>query len=334
MYVVLTHFLGFFSSFAVALCSLCFSQQPQFMMWNVWDLHEVRAGGQVAGVGLSAAGFSRAPDSPNAVNLSSTHGHYGRNNQFSGSLRGQIMMDQHPMRQMKLVHEQRGSAGGGGGQSSYRQTAARTILHDEYGNVYSGQHVLARLNEAGKMLGPKSWIGLTRAFQQASVGSGGGGGDSGGLSPPEFSAVLEAFGLGVSEKELKLIFDDFDADGDGNISYNEFMHVLRGELTGTRAAVVKRAWEKIDQSRQTRVVLADLTKAFNPLADARVKNGDMTPAQAVQEFMTTFDFNDSDGWITSQDFFEYYTSVSATVDDDNVFSLMVWNSWLSSPGRR
>ena len=59
------------------------------MMWNVWDLHQVRAGGQVAGVGLSnvsAAGYSRQPDSPNALRLSTQHGHYGRKNDFSQSM--------------------------------------------------------------------------------------------------------------------------------------------------------------------------------------------------------------------------------------------------------
>ena len=34
--------------------SACYLEENvfQFMMWNVWDLHQVRAGGQVAGVGL------------------------------------------------------------------------------------------------------------------------------------------------------------------------------------------------------------------------------------------------------------------------------------------
>ncbi len=60
-------------------------------------------------------------------------------------------------------------------------------------------------------------MGLTRAFQQASTDTHNGQGE-GGLSPQEFATVLEAFGLGVSSKELTLIFQSFDADGDGLIS--------------------------------------------------------------------------------------------------------------------
>ena len=178
-------------------------------MWNVWDLHQVRAGGQVAGVGLSnlsAAGYSRQPDSPNALRLSTQHGHYGRKNDFSQSLRGQMMQDQQQPHE-RHNHEQDANSS----SSSYRTKAAEAVLTDEYGNAFSGAHVLARLVEAGKMLGPKSWVGLTRAFQQASSGS------SSGLTRNKFAAVLEAFGLGVSPKELQLIFQSFDADNDGHI---------------------------------------------------------------------------------------------------------------------
>ena len=76
-------------------------------------------------------------------------------------------------------------------------------------------------------------------------------------------------------------------------------------------------------------------------ADHRVKNGDLSPSQAVQDFMSTFDFGEQQycatigrpvegGFVSQRDFMEYYTSVSPTIEDDNVFTLMVWNSWLSS----
>ena len=73
-------------------------------------------------------------------------------------------------------------------------------------------------------------------------------------------------------------------------------------------------------------------------ADHRVKNGDLSPSQAVQDFMSTFDFGvqqphaqqQDGGFVSQRDFMEYYTSVSPTIEDDNVFTLMVWNSWLSS----
>ena len=83
------------------------------------------------------------------------------------------------------------------------------------------------------------------------------------------------------------------------------MKELRGELSGQRFSVVKKAWDNIDLYHRERVVLSELCKSFNPLADARVKNGDISPAQAVQDFMSTFEFGDSEGFVTWNDFLEY-----------------------------
>ena len=224
--------------------STCYTEDSafQFMMWNVFDLHQVRAGGQVAGVGLSnvhAAGsvtkgnrYDSHGNQGSPGNNNGTANHYGRKNEFTSnqsntggnsrnhgsSLHTTILDHSRPMHQLKMNHSnlgQAGKAGTGGGGSSYRtkQQDTNEILRDEYGNVYSGGHVLARLKAAGQMLGPKSWVGLTRAFQQASNDVNSQEGEQegeGGLTPLEFAAVLEAFSLGVSEKELKLIFESFD----------------------------------------------------------------------------------------------------------------------------
>ncbi len=287
-------------------------------MWNVWDLSEMRAGAQVAGVGLKAAGFSKTPDSPNAIHHKA---HYGRRNDFSQSLTTTIMENhRHTHNAIRAADDD-----GGAGSNTELHTKFTYRLRDEYGNEFSGQHVLARLVAAGKLLGPRSWVGLTRAFKQASP--------SGGLNREEFAAVLSAFGLSVSPKEVELIFRAFDANNDGSISYDEFMSELRGELRGQRLATVQKAFDRIDARGAGRVPLSEISRAFNAHADQRVVNGDISPAQAVQDFMSTFDFEDSEGLVSWRDFLEYYTCVSATVESDSVFTLMVWNTWLGRARR-
>ena len=290
----------------------------QFLMWNVWNLSEMRAGGQVAGVGVKAAGYSRTPDSPNAI-LHKTR--YGRHNDFSESLTARIMENH------RYTHNAVRAADdtSGAGANTDLHTKFSYTLKDEYGNEFSGKHVVARLVAAGKLLGPKSWVGLTRAFKQASP--------SGGLNREEFAAVLGAFGLGVSPKEVELIFRAFDANNDGSISYDEFMGELRGELHGQRLATVRKAFDRVDARGAGRVPLSEISRAFNAHADQRVVNGDMSAAQAVQEFMSTFDFEDQEGWVSWHEFLEYYTCVSATIDNDSVFTLMVWNTWLGRARR-
>ena len=115
----------------------------------------------------------------------------------------------------------------------------------------------------------------------------------------------------------------------GRISHHEFMNELRGHLTGDRLNLVKRAFSAIDRRSEGKVALDELCRAYNARADQRVLNGDITSGQAVKEFMDTFEFNSSSSWITFEDFLEYYTSISATVQEDSAFSLMIWQCWLS-----
>ena len=192
-------------------------------MWKVWNLAEVRAGGQVAGVGrgnvVQAAGYSRPADTPNsqAMRQNATMNNHARRNHFT-PLGGEAS------RQSNSKFDAMSPLAKRIFQANSR--VSKYTLHDEYGNEFSGVHVMARLHEAGKLLGPKSWIGLSRAFRLAAP--------SGGLTPELFSAVLKDFGLGISDKELQLIYKTFDKNGNGRISHEEFMEELRGKLTGER----------------------------------------------------------------------------------------------------
>ena len=55
----------------------------------------------------------------------------------------------------------------------------------------------------------------------------------------------------------------------------------------------------------------------------------------MKEFLEAFESIDRDGRVSYTDFEDYYSNVSAVVDDDNYFQLMLWNSWqLDKPNPR
>merc|ERR1711948_113091 len=45
------------------------------------------------------------------------------------------------------------------------------------------------------------------------------------------------------------------------------------------------------------------------------------------DFLSQFDCLDHDGCITKKEFLEYYKNVSASIDDDDYFELMIRNAW-------
>ena len=63
-----------------------------------------------------------------------------------------------------------------------------------------------------------------------------------------------------------------------------------------------------------------------------VRAGKKTVKEAAQEFMGQWDRKDKDGLITPEEFEDYYTDVSAGIDDDDYFELMMRNAWRISGG--
>jgi len=69
------------------------------------------------------------------------------------------------------------------------------------------------------------------------------------LDASEFEQALGAFGLFPKKVEVQALMAHYDVDGDGNITYEEFLRGLRDELTERRAAMVGKAFNMLDRDR-------------------------------------------------------------------------------------
>jgi hypothetical protein len=65
-----------------------------------------------------------------------------------------------------------------------------------------------------------------------------------------------------------------------------------------------------------------------------VKSGKRTEDEVLKEFLETFESHynvmngaKGDGTVTPDEFLEYYANVSANIDSDNYFELMMSNAW-------
>ena len=47
----------------------------------------------------------------------------------------------------------------------------------------------------------------------------------------------------LTQKELDILFKQFDFNGDGNVSYDEFIRGIRGEMSAFRVGLVKQAFK-------------------------------------------------------------------------------------------
>lgn len=62
------------------------------------------------------------------------------------------------------------------------------------------------------------------------------------LQKLEFEEFMSKLGVFLARQELRVVFDNFDQNKDGNIAYNEFVNVLKSDMSTDRLAIVKKAW--------------------------------------------------------------------------------------------
>jgi len=62
------------------------------------------------------------------------------------------------------------------------------------------------------------------------------------LQKLEFEEFMSQLGVFLARQELRVVFDNFDQNKDGNIAYNEFVNVLKADMSNDRLAIAKKAW--------------------------------------------------------------------------------------------
>jgi Ca2+-binding EF-hand superfamily protein len=101
---------------------------------------------------------------------------------------------------------------------------------------------------------------------------------------------------------------------------------------------VKRAFDKLDIDRSGTLEYSDVKDLYNAKNHPDVKAGKKTEQEVIQDFLETFEVHRSltkgdneskkkDGKITFNEFCDYYSNVSASIDDDEYFKVMMTNAW-------
>jgi Ca2+-binding EF-hand superfamily protein len=62
------------------------------------------------------------------------------------------------------------------------------------------------------------------------------------LDRNEFRKAIKDFKVEIPDDFIDTIFSAFDLNRDGTIDYDEFLRIIRGDLTPNRLALVKKAF--------------------------------------------------------------------------------------------
>ncbi|KAJ8613146.1 hypothetical protein CTAYLR_004794 [Chrysophaeum taylorii] len=169
--------------------------------------------------------------------------------------------------------------------------------------------------------GVRGIIGIGRKFRQIA--------DDRAISMVEFKKAVRELGmLNLTDAEIRLLFQSVDVDGSGSIDYEEFLRAVRGEMNQRRKLVVRAAFDVLDSDGSGTVEPSEVASRFDASHHPDVVAGTKTRDDVYREFLETFDVGgDQDGKVTAREFENYYSNVSASVDDDDYFELVLRNAW-------
>ena len=149
----------------------------------------------------------------------------------------------------------------------------------------------------------------------------------------EFSKGIKNAGLKVPPEAIEELFQSFDYDNSGAISYDEFMVRILGEMNERRIAVVKAAFNKIDLDKSGVVELNEVKRWFNTKNNPQVLNGEITEEELYSRFIETFGNHHNlysgirDKRVTWEEFLDYYKYISFVVPDDDLFEGIIVAAW-------
>jgi hypothetical protein len=99
-----------------------------------------------------------------------------------------------------------------------------------------------------------------------------------------------------------------------------------------RKMLVRKAFDILDLDGSGEVTVNDIHTCYDTTQHPRVIKGEITEDEALQEVLAVYEQGEADGIITFQEFLEYYRDVSAGIENDEYFELMIRNAWHMSGG--
>jgi len=154
------------------------------------------------------------------------------------------------------------------------------------------------------------------------------------LSYEEFKKGMHDFGVSLTEKEFKTLCKVFDRDGNRSITFDEFLRGIRGKMSSARRKMVKLAFNIVDSDKSGVIELKELASKYDTSKHPEVIGGKKSKGEVMKEFMGMWDSETApDGKVTFPEFLDYYRDISASIDSDEYFELMIRNAWHISGGK-
>lgn len=145
----------------------------------------------------------------------------------------------------------------------------------------------------------------------------------------ELPKLLADIGVLLNRTEIEELGRMLDRNGDGQVSYDEFIYYFAPPMNQFRTDLVTRVFEFLDKNGNGVLECSDLRAGHQTITSTVTIGGTRRVSQSevmFQNLLSTFDKN-GDGTITKQEFLDYYRDQSPNIDNDETFELLVTRAW-------
>ncbi|XP_044746653.1 calcyphosin-like protein [Coccinella septempunctata] len=148
------------------------------------------------------------------------------------------------------------------------------------------------------------------------------------LNLDKFIESIRDTGMDISVSDATKVFEYFDPNGEGTINIDELLDHVRPVMSDSRIKVVENCFKKLDKNNDGHVTVKNLRSVFSIKNSSRYISGEDDEEAMFQKFLAHFDEDQTeDGIVTREEFLNYYAGVSASIDNDCYFDLMMRNAY-------
>ena len=169
--------------------------------------------------------------------------------------------------------------------------------------------------------------------------------NSGFISFDNFYTIFQSNYIDIPLVDIKSIFGLFDNNNNEKqinsaseykIKYDLLLKSIIGNISIKRRALIQKVFDSFSRDKNGKILISDMKNRFNPSRHPDVLKGSKTENKILGEFLDFLEifreyYNNLHGGYTFnigfQEFLEFYSEISLSIEDDKDFENLLINCW-------